>query len=377
MTRDPYEVLGLARDAGAEDVKRAYRQLAMRHHPDRNPVDADAEGRFKEAAEAYEILKDPDKRAAYDRYGHAGLRGGFGAEGYDITDALRAFMRDFGGFGGLEDLFGGGRSAAGPRRGSDVQVRVQVTLPEVASGVEKTLTLAILDPCEECGGTGSKTRQRAVCPECAGAGEVRQARRSIFGQFVNVVACPRCHGAGTLVEKPCLTCAGEGRRRKEKRVKVRIPPGVATGNYLTLREQGNAGTLGGGRGNVIVVIEALPHEEFRREGDDVLLEWPVSFSQAALGAEVTVPTLEGTADVTIPAGTQSGAVLTLRSRGIPRVSGRGRGDQHVRVRVWTPLRLSPEERRLLEELAAHENGLPPSGDRTGFWEKVKEVLGAS
>jgi molecular chaperone DnaJ len=379
VKRDYYEVLGVGRDAGADELKRAYRQLAMRHHPDRNPGDAEAEVRFKEATEAWEVLRDPERRGAYDRFGHAGLAGGFGGGGaaFDLSEALAAFMRDFGGFGGLEDLFGGGRPrGGGPRRGGDVQVRVRLTLAEVATGVERTLPIVILDPCEECRGTGSQTGRRERCAECGGAGELRQARRSIFGQFVNVVACPRCGGEGTVVERPCAACGGEGRLRREKRVKVKIPAGVGTGNYLTLRGQGNAGANGGPRGHVIVLLEVLEHELFRRDGDDVLLEQPISFPEAALGATVVVPTLDGPAELAVPAGTQSGTVLTLRGRGIPRLGGKGRGDQRVHVRVWTPRRLSQDDRRLLEELATSEGVRPPESERAGFWGKVKEALGA-
>ena len=378
MSRDYYAVLGVGRDAAPEEIKRAYRRLAMRHHPDRNPEDAAAEARFKEATEAYEILKDPEKRATYDRFGHAGVRGGpAGPDGFDLSDALSAFMRDFGGFAGFDELFGAANRARGAaaRRGADVQVRLRLTLEEVAAGVEKTLTLPILDPCPDCDGTGSATRQRVSCPACGGRGEVRQARRSIFGQFVNVVECARCRGEGAVVERPCRTCGGEARVRREKRVKVRIPPGVATGNYLTLRGQGNVGSRSGLRGNVVVVLEVQEHELFRRDGDDVVLEQAISFPQAALGTTLTVPTLDGPAELAVPPGTQSGAVLALRGRGIPRLSGGGRGDQRVRIRVWTPVKLSPEERRLLEQLAGHENQQPPAGARgSGLWEKMKEVF---
>jgi molecular chaperone DnaJ len=379
MTRDYYETLGVARDAETDEIRRAYRRLAMQYHPDRNPQDPQAEASFKEATEAYEVLKDAQKRSAYDRYGQAGLRDGFaGAAGFDLSDALRAFMRDFGGLGAFEDLFGGdaGRPAAGPRRGADVQVRVRLTLEEVAAGVEKTLNLAILEACEACAGTGSETRERIRCQACGGTGEIRQARRSIFGQFVNVMSCPRCGGSGTVVEKACRDCVGEGRQRKERRVKVKIPAGVSTGNYLTLRGQGNVGVHSGPRGNVLVVVEVLEHDVFQRKDDDILLEQPVSFSDAALGAGISVPTFEGPTELSVPAGTQSGTVLTLKGRGVPHLSGKGRGDLRVRVRVWTPTRLSAEERRLLQELARFESQKPPAPARGTFWEKMKEVFSA-
>ena len=376
MKRDYYEVLGVSREADADQIKRAYRQLAMKHHPDRNPNDAGAEARFKDATEAYEVLRDPQKRSAYDRFGHAGLRGFSGAgEPFDLSDAIHAFMRDFGGFGGFEELFGAGRrTPPGPRRGTDIQVRVQLALEEVAAGVEKTLTLSVLEPCPTCNGTGSETGERRTCPDCGGAGEVRQARRSIFGQLINVMTCPRCQGEGRVVDRPCRACGGDGRQRKETRVKVKIPSGVSTGNYLTLRGQGNVGPGGGPRGNVVVVLEVLEHSEFRRDGDDVLLEQPVSFTQAALGSTITIPTLDGPAEVRIPPGIQSGAVLTLRGKGIPHLSARGRGDLLVRVRVWIPQKLTAEERRLIEELGRFENQQPPTGSPAGFWEKMKEAL---
>lgn len=375
--RDYYDVLGVDRGASAEEIKRAYRRLAMQYHPDRNPDDPEAEASFKEAAEAYEVLRNPDQRARYDRFGHAGVRGGARGAGFhefDLSDALRAFMRDF---GGLEDLFGtarsrGGRSR-GPLRGSDVQMRLRITLEEVATAVEKTLRVKLLQRCRACEGRGSATGEPAQCPTCGGRGEVQHAQRSIFGQFVSVRACPRCKGEGTIITDPCRACAGEGRVREERRIKVRIPAGVETGNYLTLRGEGNAGPRGGPRGDLLIVVEVEPHEVFERHGHDVLVELAVSIPEAALGAEREVPTLLGTATLPIPAGTQSGDVLRLAGEGIPPLDGGRRGDQLVQVAVWVPTRLSDAERDALRELADSPNFAPPEGDR-GFWKKVKEAF---
>ena len=374
--RDYYDVLRVERTASREDIKRAYRKLAMEYHPDRNPEDPNAGEKFREASRAYEILHDPETRARYDQFGHAGVSGvgGAGSGDFDLSDALRAFMRDFGGF---EDLFGrsrgrGGRSR-GPLKGSDVQTRLKVTLEEVATGIEKTLREKLLQRCAVCAGRGSTTGEPETCPTCQGAGEVRQAQRSIFGQFVSLHVCPRCEGEGKVVTDPCRSCGGEGRVREEKRIKVRIPAGVESGNYLTLRREGNVGPRGGPQGDLLIVIEVEPHEVFERRGDDVLLELGISFPQAALGAEVEVPTLNGTATLGIPAGTQSGNVLRLAGRGIPRLGGGPRGDLLAQVSVWIPTRLSAEERSALERLGESENFAPPKGVK-GFWSKVREAF---
>ena len=374
--RDYYEVLEVPRDADGETIKRAYRRLAMSFHPDRNPDDPEAGERFKEASEAYEVLRDPERRARYDRFGHAGVRSGAGAFDFDLADALRAFMRDFGGF---DDFFGlrTGRAARshGPLRGTDAQMRMRVSLEEVATGVEKTIRAHLLQPCTRCGATGSIGGSPITCPQCGGRGEVQRSQRSIFGQFVSIQPCPACHGEGTVVSDPCPECAGEGRTRSDRRIKVRIPAGVDTGNFLTLRGEGNAGPRGGPAGDLLVVIEVKPHERFVRQGDDVVLELSISFPQAALGAEIEVPTLHGAATLAVPAGTQNEGVLKLAGMGLPRLDSERRGDQLVRVRVWVPKRLSAEERARLEELRASENLAPP-GEEGGFWRKVKEAFTA-
>ena len=378
--RDYYEILGVERTASGQEIKSAYRRLAMQYHPDRNPNDPAAEEKFKEASRAYEVLHHPETRARYDQFGHAGVSGAGSRSGFadfDLSDALRAFMRDFGGF---EDLFGrsrgrggrGGRSR-GPLRGSDVQTRIRVSLEEVATGVEKTIRVKLLQRCPACRGKGSASGEPSTCPSCQGSGEVRQAQRSIFGQFVSVHVCPRCEGEGTVVSDPCRSCGGEGRTREDKRIKVRIPAGVETGNYLTLRREGNVGPRGGPQGDLLIVIEVEEHPVFERQGDDILLDLGISFPQAALGAEIEVPTLAGGDRLTVPAGPQSGEVLRLSGRGIPRLGGGPRGDQLVQVSVWVPRRLSTEERAALEKLAGSENFVPPRRGQ-GLWSKVKEAF---
>lgn len=384
--RDYYEILSVPRDGDAEAIKKAYRKLALQFHPDRNGGDKAAEEKFKEATEAYEVLRDPDKRAAYDRYGHAGVKAGAGAGfgggfgGFGFEDALNVFMRDFGGFGGIEDLFGGGRRGGSRvHRGKDIRVRLPITLQEVATGVTRTLRVKVLDPCDVCGGSGSADRNgAATCPTCNGAGEVRRVQRSVFGQFVSAAVCPTCKGEGQVISHPCGACHGDGRVRVDREIEVEIPAGVSSDNYLTLRGQGNVGPRGGPRGDILVVLEVQEDERFERDGDDLILDLPVSFSQAALGVDLQVPTVQGTEPLRVPSGVQSGDVITLRGKGLPRLGGGARGDQHVRVHVWTPSELSPEQEDLFRQLAELESPVPNGNgrrNRSGFWDKVKGAIG--
>jgi len=383
-SRDYYEILGLDRNANDEDVKKAYRQMALKYHPDRNPDDSTAEEKFKEATEAYEVLKDPQKRQAYDQFGHAGLRGtaggGFGFETFDIGDALRAFMRDFGGFGGgFDNLFGFGRQSHGRGRrvyrGEDLKLSLKVTLEEVAEGVEKSLKVKIKDRCPDCGGTGvASGSQKSTCPQCSGSGEVRHVSRSLFGQFVNVSTCDYCRGTGEIITSPCKTCGGEGRVPTDRKVKVKIPGGVVEGNYISLQSSGNIGPQGGPAGDIIVLIDEVEHEIFERHGDDILLEIPISFAQAALGTTIEVPTLQDKAEIKIPAGTQSGKLFRLRSKGIKHLRRAGRGDQIVRVIVWTPTKLDRRARDAIQQLAAMEAIAPPTPTKS-FFKRLRESLG--
>jgi molecular chaperone DnaJ len=372
---DFYSLLGVTRNAGEDDIKRAYRRLAMEYHPDRNPS-PDAEARFKEIAEAYAVLMDPEKRSVYDRYGEAGLRGGGGGFHHvDLAEALSMFMRDFGGLGGFESMFGGGPSRADSRRGQDIRVTVRLTLEEVATGTKRQVRLKTLVPCETCQGTGSAEGSRpAACATCGGSGEVRRATRSVFGQFVSVSACPACHGEGVTLPDPCPTCRGDGRVRGERTASVEIPAGISPNNYLTLRGQGAAGRRNAPGGDLLIMIEVKPDERFEREGDDLALDLPLSFTQAALGTTVRVPTPLGEERLAVPAGIQSGTVLRLKGKGLPRLGQNGNGDLNVRVHVWIPESLSQEQRRLLEEYAKVE-GEPPK-QHSGFWSRLKEALGA-
>lgn len=384
--RDYYEILAVARDADGDAIKRAYRKLALQYHPDRNDGSPEAAERFKEATEAYEILRDPKKRAAYDRYGHAGVKSGAGHApggfGFDFSDALEIFMRDFGGFG---DIFGGGmggrtRSSARVRRGPDMRARVPLTLEEVATGTRKTLKIRVHDTCEVCSGSGAEPGTTPVrCETCGGAGEVRRVQRSFLGQMMTVQPCPQCHGEGESVTNPCRACDGDGVQLAEKTIEVNVPAGVSTGDYVTLRGQGHAAPRGGIRGDILAILEVEEDPRFVRDGAHLIHELPITFSQAALGAEIEVPTVgEGPARLKIAPGTQSGRLLRLRGRGLPHLQGGGRGDLIVRVAVWTPTQLSAEQERLLRRLSEIEQAPPrhieDDGER-GFWSKVKEALG--
>jgi molecular chaperone DnaJ len=371
-----YQLLGLPRDCSEADIKKAYRKLAMEYHPDRNGS-PDAEAKFKEITEAYEVLRDPQKRAAYDRYGKAGVgsgQGGFGFHHVDLSEALNIFMRDFGGMGGFESIFGGGRRQD-PRRGQDVRVTARLTLADIATGVKKSVKLKTLERCTVCAGSGAKPgTQPSRCTTCGGSGEVRRAARSMFGQFVSVSACPTCAGEGQVVLQPCEVCRGEGRVKGDRTVTVEIPAGVSANNYLTLRGQGAAGPRNGPSGDLLVMLDVKNDDRFERHGDDLVHDLQVSFSQAALGAQVTIPTVYGDEEIRIPPGTQPETVLRLKGRGLPVLGQSSKGDLLIRVRVWTPERLSDEQERLFRQLATLE-GEPPKRS-PGFWSKLKEALGA-
>jgi molecular chaperone DnaJ len=374
---DFYAVLGVPRTATDEDIKKAYRKLAMTNHPDRNGGSKEAEERFKAITEAYDILRDPQKRAMYDRYGEAGLRGSAGFHHVDLSEALSIFMRDFGAFAGLDEMFGGGRRGGSVRSGADIKLTISLTLAEVASGIDKAVTLKLLDPCDRCDGSGAEpgTKPR-VCPSCGGVGEVRRAQRSFFGQFVSVAPCPTCKGEGHIVESPCKKCRGDGRVRGERTINVQIPAGVASGQYMTLRGVGNAGTRSGPRGDVHVIFDVADDPRFERDGEDLYTEVLVTYPQLVLGGEVTVPTVDAAVTLQLPPATQSGQVFHLRGRGLPRINAPGVGDLHVRVQLWTPEDVSAEERALLERLNEVRRGVPADPRGKGFWAKMKEALGA-
>jgi molecular chaperone DnaJ len=324
------------------------------------------------------VLRDPNKRAVYDRYGEAGLRGGAGGFHHvDLSEALNIFMRDLGGLGGFSDLFGGGGGGrgGGPRTGADIKIQMPLTLAEVATGIEKTVTVKLLEACDRCDGRGAEPGSSPItCSTCAGSGEVRRAQRSFFGQVVSVAPCPACAGEGTVIASPCKKCRGEGRTRGEKQVVVRIPAGVATGQYMTMRAVGNVGPRGGPRGDILVVFEVEEDPRFERDGEDLYCEVTVTYPQLALGANVEVPMVVGTVTLQIPAGTQSGQVFNLRGRGLPRINSSSTGDLHVRLQMWTPDSFSDEEAVLIRRLGEIQS--VPEHRSKGLWSKLKESLGA-
>ena len=374
--KDYYQVLGVPRGASQEEIKKAYRKLALQYHPDRNPGNKEAEEQFKEAAEAYEVLGEPTKRQRYDQYGHEGIRGTDFRPFTDVNDIFTTFSDIFGsGFGGsiFDEMFGQQgrpRQRGGGAGGSDLKVRLKLTLEEIATGVEKNIKIKKWKKCETCGGTGARSAgSMTTCPLCKGSGEIRQVSRSVFGQFVNITTCQNCGGEGRVIKEPCMTCHGDGRVQGEATIKVTIPAGVSEGNYIPLRGEGNVGPRGGSAGDIIVVLEEEPHPVFTRNGDDVVLDLLVSFPDAAIGADIEVPTLTGRARLKVEPGTQSGRVLRMRDKGIPHLNGFGRGDQLVRVNVWVPTSLSSHDKQLLRDLSESESMNPKEGDRSANSDK--------
>ncbi|MDP7557871.1 MAG: molecular chaperone DnaJ [Candidatus Marinimicrobia bacterium] len=357
MSRDYYDILGVSKDASEGDIKRSYRKLAMKYHPDRNPDDSDAETKFKESAEAYAVLSDPHKRQQYDQFGQAGVEGQHGHSGFggiSMDDIFNQFGHVFGGRNPFEDIFGGGATRESHTiRGRDLRVSIQLDLEEVATGVNKTIKVKRMETCGECTGSGAKSgTMPSRCSTCNGNGQVKQMSRSFLGQFVNVTQCPNCSGSGEIIDNPCRICSGDGRVRKKIEIKVKVPAGVASGNYMTLRGEGNKGARGAAPGDMVVFFEENDHPYFNRIDSDVMTELEVSFANAALGNSVEVPTLSGKAKLTIPAGIQSGQILRMRGKGLPQVRGSRKGDQLVKIQVTTPVSLNKNEKKLFQELAS-------------------------
>jgi molecular chaperone DnaJ len=380
--RDYYHVLGVERSATPEEVKKAYRKLAVKHHPDKNPGDHSAEEKFKELGEAYEVLSSVDKRAAYDRFGHqaftqGGGMGGFGGGGmHDPFDVFReVFGSGRGGGGIFESIFGDagsqdGGERGGRGRGADLRYDMRITFQEAARGVEKEIEIAKLQACDTCHGSGAEPGSKVTtCSTCGGHGQVAVTR----GFFNIAQTCPRCRGAGQTIEKPCHTCHGDGRVEKTAKIKIKIPAGVEDGTRLRSSGQGEGGARGGASGDLYVVLHVEPHEIFQREGTDLYCSVPISFARAALGGEVKVPTLEGSAVLKVPAGTASGKVFRLRGKGLPEVHGRGTGDLHVKLYVEVPTRLNHEQRQKLQTFAdsCDENTHP---EETSFFKKAKDFF---
>lgn len=383
--RDYYEVLGVDKKANSDEIKKAYRKLAMKYHPDRNPGDKEAEEKFKEAAEAYEVLSNPDKRARYDQFGHAGMQGA-GGPGFDASDLGSIFEhfgsifgdmfpgagRGFGGFGG----FGGGGGRKAVRRGSDIRINVTLTLEEIAKGCTKKLKIPKQVACSTCNGLGAKDKSSIVtCPTCQGRGQVVHQQRTMFGVMQQVVPCEHCHGTGEVIKDKCPDCRGTGTVKGEEIVTINIPAGVEDGMQLRESGKGNAAPQGGVAGDLYVAIHEAEHPLFERDGNNLYINYYISFPQAALGAEVEIPLLEGKAKVKIDAGTQSGRVLRLQGKGLPEVNGYRTGDLIVNVIVWTPTKLTKDEKALVEQLAGSDNFQPkPSKKDKSFFSRVKQFF---
>ncbi|MFC1693318.1 molecular chaperone DnaJ [Candidatus Latescibacterota bacterium] len=381
MGKDYYSILGVNKNASENEIKKAYRKLALKYHPDRTKDDKTSEVKFKKAAEAYEILSDPKKKAQYDRFGEAGLKGAFSGRGggfawEDFTHASD-FDDIFGNiFGGtiFGDFFGGHQTRRqrkpGFKRGDDLRVNLKLTLEEIAAGVEKTIKIKKFKTCHACSGTGTRSSGGySTCSNCGGTGEIHTQSRSFFGTFINVQTCHVCNGEGKIISDPCTACRGTGRERKTESITVSVPGGVTSGNYIPLRSQGDIGPRKGPAGDVIVYIEELEHELFERINDDVIYDLPVSITQSALGDTIEVPTLNGRAKLKIPSGTQSGKIFRMRGKGIAHLHGGGSGDQLVRVWIWTPKNVSRNDRKLLEELESSPNMKPPGGGKSFLRER--------
>jgi molecular chaperone DnaJ len=382
--RDFYEILGVAKSASADEIKKAYRKVAMQFHPDRNPGDKAAEEKFKEAAEAYEVLSDADKKAQYDRYGHAGVSGngrGFSGGGMNMEDIFSQFGDVFG-----EDLFGsffggggGGRSRTSRSRGirgSNLRVKIKLTYEEIAKGVTKNIKVKKHVVCNTCSGSGAKDKGSVQsCGSCGGSGQVRRVTNTFIGQMQTVTTCPTCNGEGTTITAKCNSCKGEGRVYSEEAISIEIPAGVQEGMQLNLNGKGNAGERGGMPGDLIILIEEEPHKELQRDGLNVAYDLHISFTDAVFGTQLEVPTIDGRAKIKIPPGTQSGKIFRLKGKGFPAVNSYQKGDQLIHVNVWTPQHVSSEEKAMLDKLS-HSNNFKPHPDKTdkSFLDKMRELF---
>lgn len=375
--RDYYEVLGIDKNADEATIKRAFRQQAKKNHPDLNPGDKEAEERFKEVNEAYQVLSDPQKRAQYDQFGHEGPQGGFGG-GYGDFSGFGGFGGA--GFGGFEDIFsdffGGGRRANpnAPRQGEDMRIDITISFEEAAKGCEKEVNVVRDEACEHCGGTGAKPgTQPETCPECNGRGQVTQVRNTAFGRIQNVVPCPKCGGKGKIISDPCPKCHGRGKKRTSRRRSITIPAGIDNGQILTVRGQGGLGENGGPAGDLLIVVNVRPHKLFKRRDYDLYLDLPITFTQAALGAEVDVPTLNKPVKYTIPEGTQPGTVFRIKGEGVPNLRGSGKGDLYVTAKVEVPRKLSEHQKELLRQFDGETTGNEYQ-EKKNFFERLKDAF---
>ncbi len=378
--RDYYEILGVDRGATQEELKKAYRKIAIKYHPDKNPDDPTAEDKFKEAAEAYEVLNNPEKRQRYDRYGHQGVNGGgFSGGGMSMDDIFSQFSDIFGGGGSPFDSFfggGGGGRSRGRRKGSNLRIKIKLTLEEVAQGVEKKIKVKRYVSCSTCGGNGSKNgTSLQTCSSCGGSGQVRKVVNTMLGQMVSASTCPLCNGEGQIVSQNCTTCQGEGRMLEEEIIPIKIPAGVSEGMQLSMSGKGNVPKRGGVPGDLLIVVEEQEDDTLKRDGNNIIYDLYLNFVDAALGTSIEVPTIDGKVKIKIDAGTQSGKILRLRGKGIRDINGYGSGDQLIHLNVWTPKNLSREEKEILEKLKGSPNFDPsPGKGEKGFFDKMKEFF---
>jgi molecular chaperone DnaJ len=377
--RDYYEVLNVTRSASTDEIKKAYRKVAMQYHPDRNPGDKAAEEKFKEAAEAYEVLSDSDRKAQYDRFGHAGMRGNGGAGHYSNMEDIFSQFGDIFGESGFESFFGGGRRASGRSRGtrgSNLRVKIRMNYEEIAKGVTKQIKVKKYVSCNVCNGSGAKDKNSVqTCSTCGGSGQVRKVSNTFLGQMQTVTTCPACNGEGTTITHKCGNCKGEGRVYGEETVTIDIPAGVQEGMQLSVGGRGNAGERGGSNGDLLILIEEEPHPELHRDGINVGHELHISFTDAVFGTQVEVPTIDGRAKIKIPPGTQSGKIFRLKGKGFPAVNSYEKGDQLISVNVWTPQNLSAEEKAMLEKMNESPNFQPrPEKSDKSFFDKVREMF---
>ncbi len=376
--RDYYEILGISKTADANEIKSAFRKLAKQYHPDLNPDNKEAEAKFKEVNEAYEVLSDPDKRAKYDQFGHAAFdqNAGFGGGGAGFNDFGDIFGDIFG------DFFGGGfggtgqrAQRTGPKAGSDLKIKLDIEFEEAAFGTKKEIKINRIEKCHVCDGSGAKKgTSKKTCPTCNGSGSIRTVQRTPFGQFASTKICTTCNGTGEVVEEPCTSCEGTGKEKKSRKLSINIPAGVDTGSVIPLRGEGNHGERGGPAGDLYVYINIKPHEIFERDGNDVWCEIPISFAKAAIGGSIQVPTIEGKVKYEVPEGTQTGTVFRLKNKGIKNLRGAGKGDQYVRVKIEVPKKLTDKQKTILQEFAQEMGEQQDKDDKKGFFGKMKDAF---
>ncbi len=376
--KDYYDVIGVSKSASSDEIKKAYRKVALQYHPDRNPDDKAAEEKFKEAAEAYEVLSDKEKRSRYDQFGYNGVKGGFSGGGVNMEDIFSNFGDIFGGHDPFESFFAGAQGRGRQRRtrrGSNLRIKVKLSLEEIAKGVKKKIRVKKHTTCESCGGSGARDKQSFTeCGQCNGSGYVRQVSNTILGQIQTTATCPNCNGEGTTISARCGTCSGEGKVFGEEEISIDIPAGVSEDVQLSLTGKGNAAERGGPAGDLIVIVEEIPHDSLIRDGHNIIHDLHLNFVDAVMGASAQVPTVDGKAKIKVPPGTQSGEIFRLKGKGLPDVNGYGKGDQLIYVNVWIPKKVTAEEKALLDKLKGSENFKPQPDKTTSFFKRFQDYF---